>query len=101
MLRETAAIVNGIRDSIAPEDALATAGSMPPVSEAALDRLEFLVASSDYDAVTQFRELATALHHQFGAPIEAISSRLRAFDYEQALVLLKNLRVRGVETPNP
>jgi PAS domain S-box-containing protein len=63
---------------------------VPPI--AALDRLQLLLATSDYEAVGAFRALSGTLRRHFGETVGEIEASLGRFDYERALRKLRALR---------
>jgi hypothetical protein len=92
MGRELEALVAGIRERLSGADTLPATLEGETVASQALDRLETLMAQADYEAVTQFRQLAGTLHRQFGASVREVETRLRSFDYERALAALRAMR---------
>jgi hypothetical protein len=92
MVRELELLVAGIREHLVGDATLPAPLGDEWVSEEALDRLESLLEDGDFDAVATFRELATRLRRQFGAPVRVIETRLRDFDFEQALAEFRAMR---------
>ncbi|MDL2338264.1 MAG: PAS domain-containing protein, partial [Pseudomonadota bacterium] len=92
MLRELESVVHAIRDGLTSRDTMPTALDDAALSSAALDRLDELLAAADYEAVTEFRRLASSLRGQFGAPVSEVETCLRRFDYEGAHAALRSMR---------
>jgi len=101
MLRELEALVAGIQAGLDGAETMPAELEDPSVSLQALDRLEALLAASDYEAVAQFRQLATLLRQQHGEGLRELERSLRSFDYERALDALRALRARGAGPLSP
>ncbi|MDE1926992.1 MAG: hypothetical protein KGI36_07385, partial [Burkholderiales bacterium] len=91
--RELDAVVAAIAAATRVEAAPAEPGAALPAD--ALDRLEALLAASDYGAVECQRRLAPALQRHAPAEAARLDACLRSFDYEGALAALRVLRARG------
>jgi PAS domain S-box-containing protein len=92
MLRSLEAMVAGIREAMLGDETQPAPLGDADVSTATLDRMERLLASADFDAVSVFRQHALVLRRQFGEPAREIEAHLRSFDYERALAALRRLR---------
>jgi signal transduction histidine kinase/CheY-like chemotaxis protein len=70
----------------------APAAAQTELQAATLDRLEALLAEADFESLDAFRDVEGALRGHYGAAIDPLANRLRAFDHEGALVALRRLR---------
>jgi hypothetical protein len=92
MLLELDAMVHAIAERPLGEETRPAELGQPAVPDEVLDQLEALLEAADYEAVALFRQHAGSLQAQFGATAEELGTRLRGFDYERALALLRSLR---------
>jgi two-component system, sensor histidine kinase and response regulator len=90
---ELATLVTAIGRHL-PEDA--SPAATPALSQdklvAVLDRLEHLLANSDFDAGSIYRDLAPALHATFGEALHPFEQHLERYDHPAALAALRALR---------
>lgn len=91
-MHELERLIDAISGSLSGPETMPDSLSGPEVPHAELDRLEALLADGDYEAVTQFRQLASTLRRQFGDGLGGVETGLRAFDYPAALDALRALR---------
>jgi HPt (histidine-containing phosphotransfer) domain-containing protein len=64
--------------------------------DAALDRLEELLAAADFDAAAVFRDAAPLLTSALGAPaVATFATPLHDYDYPAALRVLREVRARA------
>jgi PAS domain S-box-containing protein len=85
-------LLAGLRIGLATGDAVPTAVGGAPLADEQLDRLDSMLQAADYEAVNAFGQLEGALRRQFGANVDEVATRLRAFDYEGAQARLRALR---------
>ena len=96
VMRELESVVAGIRDHLqATPSGLSPLDAMP-LDSVELDRLERLLLHADYRAIGEFRQLAAPMRHRYGASVANIGDALHAFDYERALLLLRDLRAEEI-----
>ena len=96
VMRELESVVAGIRDYLqATPSGLSPLDAMP-LDTVELDRLERLLLNADYRAIAEFRQLAAPMRYRYGASVADIGDALQAFDYERALLLLRDLRAEEI-----
>ncbi len=92
MLDELLSLIVSLHQYAAGQDTHPTALDIAPPRAEALDRLEVLLDTADYEAAREFRKLEPALRQQHGAATRDLEASLRDFDYERARVALRRLR---------
>ena len=92
MLRGLELMVAGLREAMLGDATQPAPLGDTDVPPATLDRMERLLASADFEAVSVFRQHAVMLRRQYGEPAREIEAHLRSFDYERALAVLRSLR---------
>lgn len=89
MLRELTRVVEGIRECLQTD-----VTSPAPLSEDAaprqtLQRLEALLQAGDFEAMALWRHHALLLRRELGPLAQEFEDRLRSFDFEGALLVLR------------
>ena len=97
MQNELHELLAGIQDELANDAQSIDDQAVEPADDAALDRLQALLETADYEAVTVYRELAPAIRRRYGAAVATIDTWMDRFDYDHALVALQALRVGTAE----
>ena len=92
MLAELESVLAGIREHLAGQDTRPAPLGAETASTEALDHLEALLASADFDAAAALREIAVPLRRQFGAGARDLEMHVDSFDYPGALTALRTLR---------
>ncbi|MCU7372423.1 PAS domain S-box protein [Paucibacter sp. O1-1] len=85
------ALVQDLRAAPLMEETRPAELDEPAPDPARLAGLAALLAAGDFRAVERYRELASALRARHGARAHELGERIRAFDFETALQLLRGL----------
>lgn len=96
VLRELDSIVAGLREYLQDVPRGVSIPDAMPLDAGELDRLERLLLDADYRAIGEFRQLASPLRQRYGVSVADIGDALHAFDYERALLLLRDLRAEEI-----
>ena len=96
VMRELESVVAGILGYLQATPSGLTPLDAMPLDPGELDRLERLLLHADYRAIGEFRQLASPMRHRYGASVGDIGDALQTFDYERALLLLRDLRAEEI-----
>ncbi|CAN5921054.1 hypothetical protein BH11PSE8_BH11PSE8_43510 [soil metagenome] len=96
--RELALLVDAVGSYLRSEETTPAAFDDDMVSDETLDRIESLLAAADYGVAAIVCEALGPLRRQFGVALRRFEALLGGFDYEAALVELRTLRTRKVES---
>ncbi len=90
--RALAALLAAIAEALPSADTQAMPLDDAALGASALDRLDRLLGSGDYEAAVVFRELANPIRRRWAAQAAELERRVQQFDYEGAQALLRRLR---------